>query len=92
MAEFCLECWNKINNTNDGEEKYVISKELDLCEGCEEWKNVIICERQYYNGDILGVILSIFSWLWKILHFLLRLFSNLGLKIKKHRSKKHPRD
>ena len=42
MAEFCLECYNKIMGTNDPTNKYVISKDLDLCEGCGEYKHVII--------------------------------------------------
>ena len=42
MAEFCLKCWNKINNSNDSEEIYIISKDLDLCEGCGKWKRVIV--------------------------------------------------
>lgn len=48
MAEFCLESWNKINDTNDGERKYILSKDLDLCEECGEWKNVIVAERKLY--------------------------------------------
>lgn len=48
MAEFCLDCWNKINEANDSKRKYIISKDLDLCEECGEWKNVIIAERRGY--------------------------------------------
>ena len=48
MAEFCLGCWNKINGTNDDKRKYIISKDLDLCEECGEWKNVIVAERRSY--------------------------------------------
>ncbi|MGM9605121.1 MAG: hypothetical protein ACI3XG_08640 [Faecousia sp.] len=42
MAEFCLDCWNKINGVNDPPGKYVLSRELDICEECGEWKPVII--------------------------------------------------
>ena len=48
MAEFCLECWNRINGTNDGKRKYVFSKDLTLCEECGEWKRVIVEERRRY--------------------------------------------
>lgn len=48
MAEFCLECWNKINERKDNERKYIISKDLGLCEGCGELKPVIIMERKAY--------------------------------------------
>ena len=46
MAEFCLDCWNEINGTKHSKRKYVMSKELDLCEECGEWKQVIICYRK----------------------------------------------
>ena len=45
MAEFCLECWNRINETKDTEDKYIISDDLDLCEGCGELKHVVVAER-----------------------------------------------
>jgi hypothetical protein len=48
MAEFCLDCWNRINETNDPPGKYIISKDLDLCEGCGEYKPVIVIEKKYY--------------------------------------------
>ncbi len=48
MAEFCLECWNRINGSDDSKRKYVFSKELELCEGCGEWKKVIIRQRRFY--------------------------------------------
>ena len=47
MAEFCLECWNKLNGRNDSSWKYVLSWEKDLCEECGEWKRVVICERRW---------------------------------------------
>lgn len=48
MAEFCLDCWNRVNGTKDPPEKYVLSREYDLCEGCGEWKRVIIRLRWLY--------------------------------------------
>ena len=42
MSELCLDCLNKLMETNDTEKKYIISKEFDLCEECGEWKPVII--------------------------------------------------
>lgn len=45
MAEFCLDCWNKLNEMNDSKRRYVLSWEKDLCEGCGEYKRVIIKER-----------------------------------------------
>lgn len=46
MAEFCLSCWNRINHTKSTERNWIFSKELDLCEGCGEWKLVIVRPRQ----------------------------------------------
>ena len=47
MAEFCLECWNEINETNDKKEKYIFTQNLELCEGCGKWKKTIVIERKY---------------------------------------------
>lgn len=49
MAEFCLECWNRLNQTADGAEEFVISKQPDLCEGCGSWKPVIVTLRSKYR-------------------------------------------
>lgn len=48
MAEFCLDCWNNLNETNDSKKKYILSKDYDLCECCGQWKSVIIMERKSY--------------------------------------------
>ena len=45
MAEFCLDCWNMINNTKYTERDWVLSRGLELCEGCGEYKQVIVRER-----------------------------------------------
>ncbi|MCL2563790.1 MAG: hypothetical protein FWE08_07125 [Oscillospiraceae bacterium] len=45
MAEFCLDCWNKLNDTNLTEKEVVLSKDLDTCEGCAAWQNVVDGER-----------------------------------------------
>ena len=42
MAEFCLTCWQKINNIHLSEKDVVLSKELDLCEECGKMKTVIV--------------------------------------------------
>lgn len=46
MAEFCLDCWNKITHSNDTQRDFILSRKLDLCEGCGQWKHVIITERK----------------------------------------------
>ena len=49
MAEFCLDCFNKMNETDYAEDEVEISKDLELCEGCGEYKRVVIkLENDYY--------------------------------------------
>ncbi len=45
MAEFCLDCWNKVNGTKDSKLRYVLSDELELCEECGQYRKVIVVER-----------------------------------------------
>ena len=45
MAEFCLDCWNKINETNDSKWRYALSWNKDLCEEYGQYKRVIVVER-----------------------------------------------
>jgi len=44
MAEFCLDCLNKINETHDRKWRYILSWGKDLCEECGEYKRVVITE------------------------------------------------
>ncbi len=50
MAEFCLECWNRINKRNYTECDYLLSEDLDLCEGCGQYKQVIIREKTFLES------------------------------------------
>ncbi len=70
MSEICLDCWNETNNRNDSPKKFVISKELDLCEECGEYKPVIIAYREPFYIRIFLVIFLPF----KILITLFKLF------------------
>lgn len=36
MAEFCLRCYSRLNDTNYRENDVTLDDELDLCEGCGE--------------------------------------------------------
>ena len=42
MAEFCIDCWEKMNETNHGGEEYSVSDYLELCEGCGEYRKVVV--------------------------------------------------
>lgn len=48
MSEICFDCYNKLNGGNDSKHRYIISRDLDLCEECEELKPVIIRMKRYY--------------------------------------------
>ncbi len=48
MAEFCLDCWNKLMESNDPPDKYILSRHLELCEECTQQKHVIIAVRKSY--------------------------------------------
>ena len=56
MAEFCLECWNKLNGTDKPECEYIMSKKNEFCEECWELKRIVIRERERY--DIIGRLAS----------------------------------
>ena len=47
MAEFCLDCWNKINETKDSKWRYFLSWRKDICEECGKYKRVIITEQPW---------------------------------------------
>lgn len=58
MAEFCLECWGKMNGKELTEADMVVDhRTLDLCEGCGEYKPVIIRARG-----------PVGRWLWELRH------------------------
>lgn len=74
MAEFCLECWNKINGTHDPESKYIISEDLELCEECRQWKHVIVVERKSYYLHKFRFVILPFKIIYLILFVLCRIF------------------
>ena len=51
MAELCLECWNRINETHDSKWRYVLSWDRDLCEECGQYKRVIVAERFWSSAQ-----------------------------------------
>ena len=56
MAEICLECWRKLSGEQEPRWKYVLSRELDLCEECSEWKRVIVREQFILPWFLLKMI------------------------------------
>lgn len=58
MAEFCVDCWNELNDSNNSEKDFILSEHLDLCEGCGELKNVIISEREFTFSALIKDFIS----------------------------------
>lgn len=81
MAEFCFECYNKMQGGKCRKENYIISDELDLCEGCGEYKNVVISYkknwRYHYAQTIMEIIFLPFYLIKILILFIFRLFSKL---------------
>lgn len=42
MAEFCLDCFNKLEKANLKKRHVKLSSLNELCEGCGEYKKVVI--------------------------------------------------
>ncbi len=68
MSEICLDCWNKLNGTNDPPSKYILSEELDLCEECGEWTHVIVTYRRAYYWHKFRYVLLPFRIILLILY------------------------
>lgn len=60
MAEFCLDCYNKLNDTNYREKDVTLDDELDLCEGCGEWKPCVL------SLEPSGFLSGLFDWIKNI--------------------------
>ena len=88
MAEFCLDCWNKINGTDDCERKYILSKHLDFCEECGEWKHVIIMERKAYYMHVFSIFAIPIRIIYSIIYFIWKLMILAYLIFEHNKSKK----
>lgn len=88
MAELCLQCWNKLNGTSDPESKYIISKDLELCEECGQLTHVIVVERKSYYLHKFRFVILPFKIIYLILLVLCRILilPYLLYKYKKEKS------
>lgn len=75
MAEFCLDCFNEINGTNDTAEKYIFTKNLELCEGCGKLKNTIIIEKKYRYISKFQLIVCVFRKIYWIIKIPYKIFN-----------------
>lgn len=86
MADFCLECWNKLNKTDYKPSEYILSKERYFCEECNEFKNVIVVERKYYYLHKFRYLLFPFKIIWGIFTLPYRIY--MYFKTKNNTKKK----
>ena len=73
MAEFCLDCWNEINECELSEHTCVLSKDFELCEGCGQMKHIV--ETPYRYGDYhpgIFLIIELFELIRDCILFLYR--------------------
>ncbi len=73
MAEFCLECLRELDEINYKEKDFIISKDLDLCEGCGEWKHVVEIARITYYKRKFRLLINFFNFLYKCLIVILKI-------------------
>ena len=55
MAEFCFDCFKEMMETEDEQWRYILTNELELCEGCGNIKRSLLwkedyqdCKRRYF--------------------------------------------
>ncbi len=61
MSELCLDCWNELHGTIDRPRRYVFSRELKPCEGCGEYRRVIVRMKRYYYLRAMDILLIPFK-------------------------------
>jgi len=42
MAEFCKECFKQLFTDDYEDSQIILSEDLDLCEGCADFKQVVV--------------------------------------------------
>lgn len=65
MAEFCLDCLRKLDGINYKDDEFEISTELDLCEGCGEWKHVVVCRKGFPHLGLLDLLIDGVKSIWR---------------------------
>ena len=60
MAEFCLNCYNRLHGTHVTEQE--VTTQWDLCEGCGQWRPVIASFRR--PGPFIRLYRRLEAWAW----------------------------
>ena len=55
MAEFCVKCWNEMNNTNYSPNSFILCN--DFCENCGKYTKTIVVKKSYFYKRILRIFL-----------------------------------
>ena len=74
MAEFCLDCLNRMNGTDEPSRQYILSKKLSLCEGCKKPKHVVLMERRYDVQRKFRFIIVPFQFAFSAFSLLVKIF------------------
>lgn len=54
MAEYCIDCAKECLGLTDSElHRVVLSKEPDLCEGCDQWRQVAVRVRPTFREKVV---------------------------------------
>jgi len=70
---------DEINERSDPPERFVLSKDLDLCEGCGLYKHIIVRERRNLFARLFHILLFPF---YLIGHFLLLAVVSVGSAVR----------
>ena len=59
MAEFCRDCFLRMEGDDRLANRIILSRDLDLCEGCGEWKRVVeVLRYRTPIDDIIDAIID----------------------------------
>ena len=73
MADVCLDCLNKIMSKKYSKRKFILSRELEFCENCGEYKNIVIVSRKQYYLYKFRYVLLPFKVIYRIIEFLVKI-------------------
>lgn len=73
MAFYCLDCINHLCTRNYDSKQVIFAKSLYICEGCGEYKKVVLMTKQYYWRRKLWGFIRIFRILTLPVYMLWRL-------------------
>ena len=59
MAEFCRDCFLDMEGDDHFADKIILSRDPDICEGCGEWKRVVVDLRyRTLLDDIIDAVID----------------------------------